>query len=335
MNLLPVSVIIPTFNRIDLLPRALASVRAATLPGDEILVIDDASTDDTESLFAAPHPQLRYVRVPHGGAGAARNHGLRLAQHPLIAFMDSDDEWMPDGLHLHRTVLQSRPEVVFSCSNLCLREPNGTETPGYLNRWHNDARGWDEILGPGVPFSSLGPLPPGGADFRVHVGDLYLPEMEADYVSTITLVVRRERAGDALRFAEDLPVSEDKECIGRLAGQGLAAYLDCDTAWNWGHDGERLTDAKTPTLVAARLTLMERVWGSDPAFLAQHGDRYAAAVARQYCKRARWLMVRGRMDEARQDLRRAKASPLSYRLLAALPGSVVRGLLGVRRVLFR
>ena len=83
MNSLPVSVIIPTFNRAQLLPRALASVLAAIQPGDEILVIDDASTDRTEDQFARAHPQIRYICVPHGGAGAARNHGVHLAKNPL------------------------------------------------------------------------------------------------------------------------------------------------------------------------------------------------------------------------------------------------------------
>ncbi len=339
MNPVPVSVIIPTYNRAALLPRAIKSVVVATLPGDEILIVDDGSTDNSEEVVAGLQREtpdrIHFVRANHGGAGAARNVGVRAARHPFVAFMDSDDEWMPDALHLHRTVLEHRPDVVFTFANLCLRMPEGSETPHNMVNWHHDTRSWDEILGPGVPFSSLAPLPAGRPDFRVHVGDMYLRELERDYISMITMVVRRELAGDALRFPEDLPIGEDKECFGRLTARGPAAWLDCDTAWNWGHDGPRVSDANTPTQVANWLIFLERIWGSDLALLAKHGDLYAEVVARQYCKRAQWLLVRGRTREARADLRRAKSSPLSYRVLASLPGFMAKGILSMRRVLFR
>src|SRR4029077_8285750 len=111
----------------------------------------------------------------------------------------------------------------------------------YLRNWHHDSRSWDSILGPGVPYSGIAPLPEGRANFRVHFGNLYLPEMERDYVPTFTLMVRREQAADALRFAEDVVTFEDWECIARLARAGTAAYLDCETAYQYGHGGARLT----------------------------------------------------------------------------------------------
>jgi len=335
----PVSVVIPTYNRAHLLPRAIESVVDATLPGDEILIVDDGSQDNSEEVVASfqrrTPDRIRFLRAAHGGAGPARNVGVRAARNPLVAFMDSDDEWMPDGLHLHRTILGHRRDVVFSFANLCLRMPNGTETPHNMVNWHHDTRSWDEILGRGVPFSTVAPLPAGRAEFRFHVGDMYLRELERDYISMITLVVRRELAGDALRFPDDLPIGEDKECLGRLSARGPAAWLDCDTAWNWGHDGPRVSDANTPTQVENWLIFLQRIWGSDPAFLQKHGDLYAEVLARQYCKRAQWLLVRGRTREAREDLRRARTSPLSYRLLAALPGFMTKGLLGMRRLLSR
>src|SRR5262249_8493752 len=155
---------------------------------------------------------------------------------------DSDDEWRPDKLYLQRTLMTKRPDVLFCFSDFAVRDGTA-EVPNYLVNWHKDPRGWDEILGPGVPFSALAPPPAGRPEVRVHVGDLYLAERESDYVATSTLVVRREPAGDALRFAEDLNVSEDKACFARLAGRGLAAYLDCETSWQWAHAGPRLTDA--------------------------------------------------------------------------------------------
>ncbi|HEX5501717.1 MAG TPA: glycosyltransferase [Thermomicrobiales bacterium] len=325
MASLAVSVIIPTYNRAALLARAVASALAATRPGDEVLVVDDGSTDATEVALAPFRERVRYLPVPHGGAGAARNHGVRAARNPLVAFLDSDDEWMPDILALQRTLLERRPEVVFSFSDFAVRYPAGGEVRRYLVRWHGDARGWDAILGPGVPFSAVAPLPVGRGDFAVHVGDLYPAMLAAPYVCTITAVARRDLAGTALWFPEDLPLYEDYDCFARLARVGPAAYLDCETAWNWGHAGPRLTDHNQYTCLTEHLAMLERIWGRDAAFMAGHREHLLQVRAALHVRRARWLLKEGRTREARADLRLAAGGPLGYRALAALPSWLVPG----------
>ena len=95
-----VSVVIPTYNRARLLPRALDSVLAQTFGNLEVLVIDDGSTDGTTALMARYHdPRVRYLVQPaNAGVSAARNRGMREARGEWIAFLDSDDEWLPDKL---------------------------------------------------------------------------------------------------------------------------------------------------------------------------------------------------------------------------------------------
>lgn len=90
-----ISVIIPVFNRRREISRAVASVLGQTLPPDEILVVDDASTDGTADAVAGLHePLIRILRHQHNrGAAAARNTGIEAAQGDWIAFLDSDDEW--------------------------------------------------------------------------------------------------------------------------------------------------------------------------------------------------------------------------------------------------
>jgi glycosyltransferase involved in cell wall biosynthesis len=90
-----ISVIIPVFNRRQEVLRAIASVLAQTLPPDEILVVDDASTDGTvEAVVALQEPRIRIMRhARNRGAAAARNTGIEAAQGDWIAFLDSDDEW--------------------------------------------------------------------------------------------------------------------------------------------------------------------------------------------------------------------------------------------------
>ncbi|MET3898995.1 glycosyltransferase involved in cell wall biosynthesis [Devosia sp. UYZn731] len=95
-----VSVILPTYNRLRTLPDAIASVLTQSFRDLELIVVDDASTEDIESFIASiGDPRLVYIRRPqNGGAGAARNTGLIHARGQYIAFQDSDDLWLPRKL---------------------------------------------------------------------------------------------------------------------------------------------------------------------------------------------------------------------------------------------
>lgn len=95
-----VSVIIPTYNRASLVIRAVRSALAQDFGDFEIIVVDDASTDNTPTrIDELSDNRLRYLRLGRNvGAGAARNHGLRAAKGKFIAFLDSDDVWLPHKL---------------------------------------------------------------------------------------------------------------------------------------------------------------------------------------------------------------------------------------------
>jgi glycosyltransferase involved in cell wall biosynthesis len=96
-----ISVVIPTFNRAGVVKRALESALRQSLRPAQIIVIDDGSTDDTREVLGRYGDTIEYVRQENAGASVARNRGIALARHPWIAFLDSDDYWLPD--HLART----------------------------------------------------------------------------------------------------------------------------------------------------------------------------------------------------------------------------------------
>jgi glycosyltransferase involved in cell wall biosynthesis len=321
---------VPTYNRAALLPQALESILQQVEPQDEVLVVDDGSTDDTAGLMRRYAGRVRYEVLPRGGAGRARNRALAMTDRPLVAYLDSDDEWMPGKLALQRRLFEARPEVLFSFSNFACRMQDGAVDRHHLREWNVDPRGWEFILPPGRQYSTLAQLPPGIEDFKVYLGDIYLQELEGDHILTSTMMVRREAAGDALHFAEDLPVLENKECFARLAGRGPAAYLDTDTTWQNGHSGPRLTHTHKVEWSTARLAVIDRVWQRDPAFVDRYRDRLARAVRQQHLERAKLLLTLGRTREARDDLRQVPNTPVKIRLLSALPGSVLQGMLMVR-----
>ena len=90
-----ISVIIPTYNRTKKLQRALASVFAQTRKPDEVIVVDDGSTDDTHTQVVKNYPQVTYLRQQNTGVSAARNLGIMRAKGNWIALLDSDDQWLP------------------------------------------------------------------------------------------------------------------------------------------------------------------------------------------------------------------------------------------------
>ncbi len=93
-----VSVVIPTWNRASLVTRALRSVLDQTRPPDEVLVVDDGSSDDTAERVRAQFPTVRLLTQQNLGVSAARNAGIREATGEWIALLDSDDEWLSNKL---------------------------------------------------------------------------------------------------------------------------------------------------------------------------------------------------------------------------------------------
>jgi len=127
-----VSVIVPTFNHAAFLQRAIESIRAQTLTDSEILIVDDGSEDETEAV-ARQCGQCVYIKIPHSGLPAiARNAGVRKATGTYIAFLDADDQWLPNKLQLQTEVLDHDPNVGLVCSNALIENDAGTTRQLYL-----------------------------------------------------------------------------------------------------------------------------------------------------------------------------------------------------------
>ncbi len=109
---LRISVVIPSYNGARYLPETLESVLGQTHLPDEIIVVDDGSTDNTAEVVLPYLGRIRYIRQANGGVSAARNAGLSLATGNWVAFLDSDDVWHPDKLARQEEVVRREPGLV-------------------------------------------------------------------------------------------------------------------------------------------------------------------------------------------------------------------------------
>jgi len=107
-----VSVIIPTYNRAHLIEATIDSVRQQTYPHLEIIIVDDASKDNTEEVVKAiADPRIRYIcNETNQKASITRNNGVQSAKGDYIAFLDSDDVWFPNKIELQVEAIQNHPE---------------------------------------------------------------------------------------------------------------------------------------------------------------------------------------------------------------------------------
>jgi glycosyltransferase involved in cell wall biosynthesis len=106
-----ISLIIPTYNRSELLARALLSVFAQTTLPDEVIVIDDGSTDDTQEMLQKSFPQVTYLYQENKGVSSARNIGIKHSSGNWITLLDSDDTWIKTKLEQQVAALKKAPEM--------------------------------------------------------------------------------------------------------------------------------------------------------------------------------------------------------------------------------
>jgi glycosyltransferase involved in cell wall biosynthesis len=146
------SIIIPTFNRCKLLNRALNSVFNQTYSDYEVIVIDDGSTDDTAEMLQKNFTHLRYSCQSNHGVSAARNKGLELAKGEWVAFLDSDDEWLPQKLEKQISLLKAKPGY-----KICHTEELWIRNGVRVNQMkkHKKAGGW--IFPQCLPICAMSP----------------------------------------------------------------------------------------------------------------------------------------------------------------------------------
>jgi len=187
-----VSVIIPTYNRADVIARSIRSVLAQTYQDFELIVVDDGSSDGTpQAVEAFEDRRIKLVRHSvNKGAGGARNTGIGVARGEYVAFQDSDDEWLPHKLERQMQIFEALPPEVGVV---------------YSDMWKIDERGTKKY------FAAPHIVAEDGMVYKRALGH------QAFGIGIQSSVIRRECLGRVGRFDERLPALEDSELFIRLA----------------------------------------------------------------------------------------------------------------------
>lgn len=207
-----VSVVIPTYNRAGTILTAVESALAQGFRALEVVVVDDGSTDDTAERLAKVHDaRLRCIRGRHAGVAAARNLGVREAGGELIAFLDSDDAWMPHKLEHEVAFLDAHPEADAVFSDLQKRDGHRV-VPSFMRETSVFA---GLIAGRARPDGIL-----------LGQREMFLCLLEEVPIKPSALVVRRAAFLEAGGFDETWSSSEDWEFLLRFARARRFGYVD-------------------------------------------------------------------------------------------------------------
>jgi glycosyltransferase involved in cell wall biosynthesis len=269
-----VSIIIPTYNRATFLTATLRSVLAQTQTGYEIIVVDDGSTDETSRVVERYAGRVRHLYQPRCGLIAAvRNHGLRQATGTYIAFLDSDDLWLPAWLETQLAALIQQPAwgMVY-CDGWFFDDTSGQD----LSRTHAAVPGESGWIGPAL--------------------------LQRCFIQTPGVLVRRAVLEDVGFFCEDpkLCVGEDWELWLRIAAHYQIGFIATPLFRARLHAGNTRRDPWQNH--EPGLAVIEHACAAAPQVYTPVKQR---AVLSHYYRTINLLRTSGQQEEARDLFTRA------------------------------
>ncbi|NOQ14420.1 MAG: glycosyltransferase [Methyloprofundus sp.] len=204
-----ISLIIPTYNRCSTLKRALHSVLQQTVGPDEIIVVDDGSSDDTANMLSKEFPQLNTIAQANKGVSAARNTGIQHAQGEWIAFLDSDDTWLTKKLAMQIDALKKKPDIkVCHTEEIWIR--NGVRVNA-MNK-HKKTGGW--IFKHCLPLCAMSPS---------------------------SIIIHRSVFEDVGLFDESFPACEDYDLWLRISAKYPVLFIEQPLINKYGGHDDQLS----------------------------------------------------------------------------------------------
>lgn len=221
-----ISVVIPAYNAAPTLPATLDSVLAQSRPAEEVIVVDDGSTDATADILAAYGNRITIVTQPNGGLAAARNAGCAAASGDLIAFLDADDICEPERLAVQEACMASDPAIVLSHSDFSAFGDDIEPRDSYFRDYYSIAGAAGDDLASLLGAQREIRMPADGQSYRFFVGDVYEQLTHGNFVHPPTMMFRRSLFDAAGTFDSEIRNMCDWDWIVRAARFGSFAFID-------------------------------------------------------------------------------------------------------------
>ncbi len=265
----PVSIIIPTHNRAGFLAQAIDSVLSQTYTNFELIVVDDGSTDETYTLLASYGKALSSLRQENRGPAAARNAGIRAARHPLLAFLDSDDQFTSNKLSLQTAAMEAQPDLLISHTQ---------ET------WFRKG----QLLNQKKRHGKEG-------------GDIFARNLALCMVGMSTVMARRELFERIGLFDESFPCCEDYEFWLRASVAHPFLLVDSSLTAKHGGRSDQVSVQFQTGMDRFRIRALEKLLASAPLTSAQ--SRLARAeLVRKAVLYGNGCLKHGRLEEGQRCL---------------------------------
>ena len=221
-----VSVVIPTYNRLDVLPRALDSVFGQSLAAFEVIVVDDGSTDGTADWVRENYPAARVIEQENRGVSAARNTGIRASRGDWLAFLDSDDAWLAKKLQTQMDALILEPGM-----RLCHTEEIWIRNGKRVNQMkkHQKSGGW-----------------------------IFERCLELCCISPSSVVLKRELLDALGGFDESLPACEDYDLWLQVCAREAVLFIQTPLINKYGGHEDQLSRLH-PAMDRFRIQALEKI----------------------------------------------------------------------------
>ena len=289
-----ISAVIPAYNAAPFLAGTLESVLAQTHAVDEIIVVDDGSTDDTAAI-ARRYRQVRYLRQDNQGPAAARNRGIQAARGDWIAFLDADDCWTPDKTATQLAALQRHPDLALIAADMAEIAPDGTTRIASMLAHHALREYFVRLDGAPVP-AALSRL------------------VRKNFIPTGTVLARREVLERLGGFDPTIRFGEDLELWARIAARHPIACLPQVQMLRCRHD--RNATGQTQAMLEDLVRVMESIRRHCATELKRQGTDPDELVAQALWTLGYWHFSHGRAAVARTCFSRSLRERFAARTLA-------------------
>lgn len=286
-----VSVIIPTYNRGPFLAEAINSVLAQTYQNVEVVVVDDGSSDDTLERLQPYGSKISIVTTNHGGAAHARNAGMKVAKGRYVAFLDSDDRYLPHKLALQVQILDQFPDVGLVYSEFSGFGQETTEE-FHLKTYHAPAfrngETYDHYFNEAMLLKEAGIDCPPWSYRRIYFGHIFDQYLRVLLVFTNSSMVRRSVLDTVGLQDESFSLYEDYELVLRIAKRYRIAFVDMPTYQLRYHAGQISTTKRAdgPAVFVEKqrqlLRVVERHGVQDDAYYQKHKITVDATMGKLY-----------------------------------------------------